>query len=65
MVGRTVKVLLDGINRDGGALTARTSGNRLVSVKADPGFIGSFRDVRITSASTWSLTGELIHSEAD
>ena len=65
LVSETVRVLYDGINREGDALTARTSGNRLVSVKADPGLVGSFGDVRITSASTWSLTGEPIRTEAD
>ena len=65
LVSQTVRVLYDGIGREGGALTARTSGNRLVSVKADPGLIGTFGDIRITSASTWSLTGEPIRTEAD
>ncbi|MBO4406126.1 MAG: tRNA (N6-isopentenyl adenosine(37)-C2)-methylthiotransferase MiaB [Clostridia bacterium] len=58
LLGKTLEVLYDGVSREGGALTARTSGNRLVSVKADPALIGAFGRVRITSASTWSLAGE-------
>ncbi|MBR5743184.1 MAG: MiaB/RimO family radical SAM methylthiotransferase, partial [Clostridia bacterium] len=57
LLGKTLEVLYDGVNREGDALTARTSGNRLVSVKADPALIGTFGKVRITSASTWSLAG--------
>ncbi len=63
MVSKTVRVLYDGVTREGDALTARTPGNRLVSVKADPSLVGSFGDVRITSASTWSLTGEPVGTE--
>ncbi len=58
-VGRTVRVLIDG-REDGGALTARTNGGRLVRVPGDGALIGSFVNARILSGSTWSLTGEIV-----
>ena len=58
-VGKSYRVLLDGVNSDG-RLTARTSCNRLVHIKASPGLVGSFQNVRITGSSTWSLDGELL-----
>ena len=32
---------------------------RLVRLSGDPSLIGSFRPVKITGATTWSLTGQL------
>jgi tRNA-2-methylthio-N6-dimethylallyladenosine synthase len=61
-IGQTVRCLVDGKGEDSEfALTARTPGNRLVRL-ADGGeeLIGTFRDVKITGANTWSLTGELV-----
>jgi tRNA A37 methylthiotransferase MiaB len=40
-------------------LTARTEGGRLVRFAGSEDLIGSFRDITITGATTWSLTGEL------
>ena len=56
-IGTTQRCLADG--KDGELLTARTEGGRLVRFAGDETLIGSFLDLRITGATTWSLTGEL------
>ena len=56
-IGTTQRCLVDG--KDGELLTARTEGGRLVRFAGDEALIGSFLDLRITGATTWSLTGEL------
>ena len=60
-VGKTLRCLIDGKSDEAGcALTARTPGNRLVRVEAgEESLIGTFRDIEITSANTWSLWGKL------
>ena len=57
-VGKTLRVLIDG--RDGGLLTARTDGGRLVRLPGDDSLIGQFADVTIDGCTTWSLTGKLV-----
>lgn len=60
-IWRTVRVLIDGSEHGKeGILTARTNGGRLVRLKGDPSLIGTFRQVRITDATTWSLVGEAV-----
>ena len=56
-IGKTMRCLIDGTDRN--FLTARTEGGRLVRLSGDPSLIGSFVQVTITGATTWSLTGEL------
>ncbi len=56
-IGSIQRCLVDGM--DGQLLTARTEGGRLVRFPGDQALIGSFKDLRITGATTWSLTGEL------
>ena len=56
-VGKTMRCLIDGTDKD--LLTARTEGGRLVRLPGDVSLIGSFRDITITGATTWSLTGIL------
>ena len=56
-VGKTMRCLIDGTDKD--HLTARTEGGRLVRLIGDQELIGSFADVTITGATTWSLTGKL------
>ena len=56
-VGKTLRCLVDGTDK--ALLTARTEGGRLVRFEGDPELIGSFRDITITGATTWSLTGKL------
>ncbi len=60
-IGKTVRCLIDGLcGEEGFALTARTPGNRLVRVETgDESLIGTFQEVEITGANTWSLWGWL------
>ena len=61
-VGKTMRCLVDG--RDKEFLTARTEGGRLVRFQGCDSLIGSFQNLTITGATTWSLTGELAeHAE--
>jgi len=55
-IGKTMRCLVDGQDKD--LLTARTEGGRLVRFHGDPALIGSFTDLTITGATTWSLTGK-------
>ena len=56
-MGKTLRCLVDG--KDGDQLTARTEGGRLVRFDGPECLIGSYENLRITGATTWSLTGEL------
>ncbi len=60
-VGRTIRCLIDGVSEDGKcALTARSPGNRLVRVAdGEASLVGTFQNVEITAANTWSLFGKL------
>ena len=57
-IGKTLRCLVDGKDKD--YLTARTEGGRLVRFQGPETLIGSYQNLRITGATTWSLTGELI-----
>ena len=59
--GKVFRCLIDGTDKE--LLTARTEGGRLVRLEGDPALIGSFRNIRITGSTTWSLTGNLIEKE--
>ena len=56
-IGQELRCLVDG--REGEKLTARTEGGRLVRFAGEDALIGSFRMLKITGATTWSLVGEL------
>ena len=56
-IGKTMRCLVDGKDKD--LLTARTEGGRLVRFKGNESLIGTFTDIIITGATTWSLTGTL------
>ncbi|MGM9669586.1 MAG: tRNA (N6-isopentenyl adenosine(37)-C2)-methylthiotransferase MiaB [Faecousia sp.] len=56
-IGKTLRVLIDGT--DGGLLTARTEGGRLVRLPGDADLVGQFAYAVIDGATTWSLTGKL------
>lgn len=60
MVGRTERVLIEGIKVKTGELNARTSGNIIVEIAGDHSLIGTFQTVRITKARNWILKGELL-----
>ena len=57
-IGKTMECLIDGTDKE--FLTARTEGGRLVRLHGDESLIGTFAKVKITGATTWSLTGELV-----
>ena len=57
-VGKVMHCLVDGVDRD--CLTARTEGGRLVRFAGSADMIGTYQKIRITGATTWSLTGELV-----
>ena len=57
-VGKVMHCLVDGVDRD--CLTARTEGGRLVRFAGSADMIGTYQNIRITGATTWSLTGELV-----
>ena len=59
-IGKTLRVLIDGPDRDEGLLTARTSGGRLVRLAGDTTLIGSFAEVEIIDCNTWALKGRLV-----
>jgi tRNA-2-methylthio-N6-dimethylallyladenosine synthase len=52
-----MECLVDGTDKE--FLTARTEGGRLVRFMGDNSLIGNYANVKITGATTWSLTGEL------
>ena len=59
-VGRTARVLVEGIShKDGSKLSGRSRQNKLIVFEGPQELIGKTVDVRLTEAQTWSLTGEL------
>ncbi|NCB73674.1 MAG: tRNA (N6-isopentenyl adenosine(37)-C2)-methylthiotransferase MiaB [Clostridia bacterium] len=59
-IGKTLRVLVDGRDKEEGVLTARTNGGRLVRICGDEGLIGCFVNAKITDCNTWALKGEII-----
>lgn len=60
MVGTTQRVLVEDRNPKTELLTGRTDGNIIVDFPGEESLIGSFQNVRITSARNWVLSGERI-----
>lgn len=61
LVGKTLRVLVRGTDRKEGFLSSLTEGKLIVRfASADESLIGQFADVKITSASDFSMEGELI-----
>ena len=56
-VGKRLRCLVDGTDKE--LLTARTEGGRLVRFAGSEEMIGTYQNIRITGATTWSLMGEL------
>jgi len=56
-VGKTLRCLVDGKDKE--LLTARTEGGRLVRFSGCDALIGTYQNITITGATTWSLTGEM------
>jgi tRNA-2-methylthio-N6-dimethylallyladenosine synthase len=60
MVGRTVRLLVEGPDRRKGYLAGRTEGRIPVRfASGDPALAGRFVDVRVTSVAPLSMEGEL------
>ena len=57
LLGSTLKVLVDGVGRDG-LLSARTEGGKPIYFPGDAALVGSFADVRVTEPKTFVLYGE-------
>ena len=56
-VGKTLRCLVDGMDKE--QLTARTEGGRLVRFAGSKDLTGTYQNITITGATTWSLTGIL------
>lgn len=60
LVGKTLRVLADGVAKSGkGYLTGRTDSNAVVDFKAGEEWIGKFVNVHITKALSWAVLGEI------
>ena len=60
-VGKTMRCLVDGKDKD--LLTARTEGGRLVRFAGCKSLIGTYQNITITGATTWSLTGKMQNAQ--
>ena len=60
MVGKQLKVLIEGKNEKAGELFARTESNIVVEVPGSSQLIGKFMKANITQARNWILKGELV-----
>ena len=59
-LGTVQKILVEGQSKNNAdTLTGRTEGGKVVNFAGDKNLIGSMVDVKITSAQTWSLFGEI------
>lgn len=59
-LNQTVSVLVDGVSKyDPDVLAGYSQHNKLVNFKGDPNLIGTIVDVKITTAKTWFLLGEV------
>ena len=56
-IGKILPCLVDGKDKE--LLTARTEGGRLVRFAGSDELIGTYQNITITGATTWSLSGEL------
>ena len=60
LIGKTVKVLVEGINTNGkDGLYGYTDTNKLINFDGCKELTGRIVDVKVTSAKTWSLDGEI------
>ncbi len=66
LVGKTLRVLIRGEDRKEGHLSALTEGKLIVRFPSqDESLIGNFADVKITSASDFSMEGELVKKRVE
>ena len=60
-VGRICSVLVEGVSKTNQeTLTGRTDSSKIVNFKGDPSLKGTYVNVKITEAHTWSLNGEIV-----
>ncbi len=59
LVGTTVPVLTEGVSEKKGILFGYTDTNKLINFEGDSSYIGKIVNVKVTSAKTWSLDGEI------
>ena len=60
MIGKTVKVLVDGKSKNNDQIyTSRTEGNKIVHFESDKDYTGEFIKLKITRADTFALYGEI------
>ncbi|MFV0590388.1 MAG: tRNA (N6-isopentenyl adenosine(37)-C2)-methylthiotransferase MiaB [Draconibacterium sp.] len=65
MIGKTVRVLVKGDDRKEGFLSGHTEGKLIVRFATEnEKLVGQFAEVKITSASDFSMEGELVKNEA-
>jgi len=65
LVGKTVRVLVRGTDRKEGFLSGQTEGKLIVRFESEnEKLIGKFVDIKITSASDFSMEGEVVEREA-
>lgn len=61
LVGKTVSVLVDGVNETNKtALFGYTDTNKLINFNGSTDLIGKIVKVKVTTAKTWSLDGDLV-----
>ncbi|MDP2113126.1 MAG: TRAM domain-containing protein, partial [Bacteroidota bacterium] len=61
MVGRTMRVLINGTDRKTGFSTGLTEGKLIVRLDhSDASLMGKIVDVKITSAADFSMSGEML-----
>ncbi len=58
--GEVQPVLVEGMSKEEGVLTARNYANKIVNFKGDESLIGKIVNVKIIKAQTWILIGELL-----
>ena len=60
MVGKTVKVLVDGKSKNNdNVYMSRTENNRIVHFESDKDYTGQFINIKITRGDTFALYGEI------
>ncbi len=60
MDGKTFRVLVEEKAKNEGMLCGRTEGNVVIEFEGEPSLIGTYCEVKVTKALTWTLTGELV-----
>ena len=61
MVGRTYRVLCDGVSKQG-LIEGRTEGNIIIEFPGDESLLGTYTDVMVNESLTWILRGQKIEN---